>query len=1050
VIRKLAEHRVAANLAMIMMTLAGLWAIRAIPTQLDPPMHIPVVIIEVTWRGAAAEDVEALVTTPIEQQLRTVNDLKELRSQSLTGYSRIIAQFEYDADLVLALDTVKQRVGNIRNLPDAIEPPLVYRYVDLEPIASVMVTGPGTVNELIPLVREMEKDLLSRGFAGVTFDGLPAEEIALLVGGRTLETLGLTLDEIGEQVARQSQNVPAGTIGRGQGSRQLRSLDQARDPLAFEDLTIEHGDVVIRLSDIAAVVRRPQDGQPIVTHSGQPAVQMTMWRNTDADAYQAHKVFQAWLDDTRARVPEGIGLTVYNDVWGLLGAQLSMVLENGLSGLVLVAATLFAFLSGRVGWWVMVGIPVSFLLALVFFQGVFGYGISIIALIGFIMALGIVVDDAIVVGEDAVTHFEQGHAPAEAAVLGAQRMFVPVATSSLTTMAAFIPLLIIGGQMGDAVLALPAALLCIILASLVECFWVLPGHLKASFEKLSGKPHRDGFRERFDNAFRRFRDQRFEPLVRRTLDYPGATLCAAIGAAVCAVSLIASQHVGVNFVTGFDIEAVSANVEFSASATDTQKHEFANHLEQTLAETGATLGNNNLLGWMTRDNLAQFNQERMTGRQFLSIEAPYAYEEARTATPAEFVKTWRAAIQQPAWVEQLTVTVDGGQNNGMPDVTLVLRGEDIESLKAGAAELAELLDGYDGVSNVTDDLPYGKDQLIFELTPTGRALGLTAEQVGAQLHAAYSGRRVQILNQNEAEIEVRVMLPDAERDDLASLSVFPLRTPAGDLVPLANVARLYTRRGVDTIRHFGGTLAIRISADVDTEVNNAMAIVSDIKEQHIDSLLERYNLKFGLAGKSANDEEILATMGLGSILTLILIYLILAWVFASYLWPLAIMAAIPFGLTGAIFGHWVTGYEIGAMSMLAFFALTGIVVNDSIVMITFMKRDIEAGRPLREALHDAVISRFRAIVLTSLTTVAGLLPLMFETSSLSFYIAPIAVTICFGLGLSTLLVMLVIPALILLLESAHDRLLAFKQSLIHRFTKESGNDPAFDDAHEAA
>jgi len=1021
-IRLLAQHRVAANLAMIMMTLAGVWVIRAVPTQLDPPQHIPVIVVEVQWRGAAAEDIEELVTTPIEQQLRTVNDLRELRSQTSIGSSRVVAVFNFDADMVQALDTVKQRIDGIRNLPPDIEPPLVRRIIDLEPIANVLVTGPGEVSELIPLVRSMEKDILARGIAGVTYEGLPAEEIALLVSGRQLQTMRLTLDDIASEVARLSRNVPAGDIGRGQGSRQLRSLDQARDPLGFEQLVLEHGDRLVRLADIADVVRRSQDDQPVVTHDGHPAIQMTLWRATDADASRADDVFDAWLDDARASLPAGVALTVYNDVWELLGAQLRMVGKNALSGLVLVGLTLFAFLSGRVAWWVMVGIPVSVLLALVFFHSVFGFGISIIALIGFIMALGIIVDDAIVVGEDATTHFEQGMAPADAAIAGAERMLVPVLASSLTTLAAFLPLILVGGEMGDAILALPTALFCVILASLVECFWVLPGHLKTSFARIVSVDGKPTVRERLDARIRRFRDERFDPLLRRALDYPGATLCGAAGALLCAGSLIASQHVGVNFVTGFDIEAVTVNAEFAASATDSDKRRFIDHLETTLSTTAESLGSNNLLGWMTRQNLAQFNEERMTGSQYLSIEAPYAYEESRTATPAEFADAWRARIEKPAFVEQLTVDVEGGANNGQADITLVLRGNDLESLKAGADELAAVLDSYEGVSNVIDDLPYGKDQLIFELTPAGRALGLTSEYLGAQLHAAYSGRRVQIFNQNDAELEVRVMLPDDERDDLGRLAQFPIQTPAGELVPLANVATLSARRGIDTIRHHDTKLAIRIFADVDPELNNAMSIIADLKAKHLDEILDRYDLSFGLSGKSAADEVILHTMALGSVLTLVLIYLILAWVFSSYLWPLAIMTAIPFGFTGAIFGHWIMGIEIGAMSLLAFFALTGIVVNDSIVLISFLQRELATGRGLRESLHAAAIARFRAIVLTTLTTVAGLLPLIFEPSTLSIYVVPIAVTLCFGLSLATFLVLLVIPALILLLEAARSRL----------------------------
>lgn len=383
---------------MIMMTLAGFWAIRSMPSSLDPPMHLPVVFIEIQWLGASAEDIEKLITTPIEQQLRTTNDLRTLESSTRNGSVSITAQFEYDADMTMALDQVKQRVANIRNLPAGIEPPVISRRIDLEPIANLLVTGPGDVSELIPLVRSMEKDLLSRGIEGIFYDGLPKEEIALLIGGKRLVELRLTLEELAREVSRVSQDVPAGSVGSGQGSRQLRSLDQRRDPLSFEALQIRSNDQLIRLGDIADVVRRPQRGQPIVTNNGRPAIKMILWRSAEADAYIADQILDDWIAEVGPTLPPGVELTVLGDVWGLLGGQLQMIVRNGLSGLVLVGITLFLFLSGRVGWWVMVGIPVSFLLGLALFHLVFGYGISIIALIAFIMALGIVVDDALRTG----------------------------------------------------------------------------------------------------------------------------------------------------------------------------------------------------------------------------------------------------------------------------------------------------------------------------------------------------------------------------------------------------------------------------------------------------------------------------------------------------------------------------------------------------------------------------------------------------------------------------------------------------------------------------
>ncbi|NIP15509.1 MAG: MMPL family transporter [Pseudomonadales bacterium] len=1028
-ITRFAQHRVAANLTMIMMTLAGLWAIRSMPSQLDPPASFPLVFVQIQWVGASAEDVESLVTTPIEQQLKTLNDLKELASRTENGSVAIWAQFHQGADMTLALDQVKQRVANIRNLPPDIEPPTIARFKDLEPIASLLLTGPGQVSELIPIARDMERALMARGVEAVRYDGLPAEEIALLVPGRRLHELDLTLNDLAREVSRVSRNVPAGTVGSGQGSRQLRSLDQRRDPLGFEQLHLTSADQIVRIGDIAEVVRRPQRGQPMITSGGRPAIEMTLMRSTEADAYQADQMLDGWLAEQAPALPEGVRLERVFDVWDLLGAQLDMIAKNGLSGLVLVVLTLFLFLNGRVGWWVMVGIPVSFLMGLALFHLVFGHGISIIALIGFIMALGIVVDDAIVVGEDAATHFAGGKTPMDAAVSGARRMWVPVVTSSLTTLAAFIPLLLIGGPMGDIILVLPTVLLCIIAASLMECFLVLPSHLRVSLAKV--KPP-TGWRRRFDAAFFGFRDRQFMTLARKALDYPGATLCAAIGGMVVAGSLIASQHVGVALVTGFDIEGVQADVQFSDAASDDDKRDFLAHLESTLVDVDETAASPNLLGWMTKLNRARFNGDGLSGEQYGSVAASYAYEESRSLTPETFVARWRERIVKPPYVEQLVVAVEGGQNNGQPDITLVLSGDDLDLLKQGAEELTHALAAYPGVSNVIDNLPYGREQIIFQITPLGRTLGLTAEAIGSQLRAAYSGARVQIFNEQDSELEVRVMLPDAERDDLARLRQFPIRTPAGEFVPLANVAELDNRRGIDIIRHHNGRMAISVNADVDPRTANALAITADVEAKVLPEILDRYNLTFGLGGKSEHDQVILGTMALGGLLTLILIYLILAWVFSSYLWPVAIMAAIPFGLTGAVLGHWVTGWDVGAMSLLAFFSLTGIVVNDSIVLISFFKRDLEAGMTLRAALENAVQARFRAVILTSLTTIAGLLPLMFETSTLSFYVAPIAVTLCFGLGFATLLVLVVIPALILMLESQKGRAVWLRDRLLTR------------------
>jgi multidrug efflux pump subunit AcrB len=1015
------RHKVASNLAMIMMVLSGFWAVDRINTQLDPTVQYPRISIRVNWQGASAEDVEQLVVIPVEQQLRTLHRLDELNSVSYNGGANIRISFNHEADMTLALDSVKDRIGRIRNLPADMEPLVISRLVDIEDIAIVLIKGPGDISELIPIVQQMERDLISRGIDLIEFEGLPDEELAIQVSSARLHELNTTLDSIAAEVDRRSSNTPAGTVGRGQGSRLLRSLDQKRDTAGFEQLEISlrQNGRLTRLGEIATIAKRPRDGQVSLSRDGQVAIEMHLYRSTDSDAVLAAEILSDWFEEISPTLPPGVEVHVYAEVFRLLSDQLNLILENGTSGLILVILSLFLFLNGRTGFWVMVGIPVSFLFATLLYFWLFAGSINILALITFVMAVGIVVDDAIVVGEDAVTHFESGLTGTEAAIAGAKRMFVPVVTSSLTTLAAFVPLLLVGGEMGDIILTLPAVLLCVILASLIECFLVLPGHLKSSFQHLD-RANPGTFRIWFDKHFSDFKQNHFRPLLERAIQYPGATVAAALGCVLLSFSLVISQRVGVDMVLGLSLEVLEANVEFSTGATEYDKKKYLAHLEETLNETNDYFDGRNINGFVTRFNRARLNEESKYGTQYGSLLVEYAFEEDRTVPPEKFVAHWREQVKQMPFVEQLQLRVGGGVNNGQPDISLAITGEDIPTLKQASEELQEALAGYPGVTNVSDDLPYGKDQIVFSLTSAGKAMGLSTESLGKQLRAAYNGRRVQIFNQNERELEVLVMLPDAERNDLASLKQFPVKTVTGELVALGAVANLYNRRGIDVINHKNNEQSVTVSAHVDTTINNTDQIVSHLKENALKDVLDQYGLKFGLTGSSKRSQQILETMARGAILTLIFIYLILAWSFSSYLWPLAVMTAIPLGFTGAITGHWIMGMDVGAMSFLAFFSLTGIVVNDSIVLISFFRRSLDAGATVIDAIREAALSRFRAVILTSLTTIAGLSPLIFETYSLAIYMVPVAVTICFGLAFSTLLVLLVVPALIVLIEDGRE------------------------------
>ncbi|MCP5348028.1 MAG: efflux RND transporter permease subunit [Pseudomonadales bacterium] len=1029
------RHRVAPNLVMIMMILSGVWAANQINLQLDPSVEFPVVTIRATWPGASAEDVEQLIVAPIEQQLANTVDLSSMRSTSSTGAAQIRLEFVFDTDMTRALDTVKDRVAQVRNFPPDMEPIVVSRAIDYEFIATMAVSADGSLAELVPLVKSMERDLYSRGIERIDFDGLPEEEIAIQVGSATLVELQTSLDRIAGEVRSRSLDAPAGTVGRGQGEMQLRALDQRRAVPEFDNLEValQPDGRLVRLGDIAEIDRRAKAGQAKLTRNGKTTIEMDLYRLTSSDALMAARILDQWQQDIQTDLPAGVEVNVYQESWTLLRDQLQVIWENGLSGLVLVVVTLLLFLNGRVGWWVMVGIPVSFLFATLIYYGVFAGSINVLALITFIMALGIVVDDAIVVSEDAVTLYQQGLSPTDAAAGGAKRMLVPVLTSSLTTMAAFVPLLITGGEMGAIIMTLPMVLLCVILASLVECFFVLPGHLKHSLEKMS-RQNPDSFRSRFDRKFFQFRDRYYRPLLDRALAAPGTTLCLAIGCVIIALSLLISGRVGLNMVTGVSPEMLEANVRFSAQASVENRDRFMAFLEQTMNATDKELGGVNVTGFITKFNSAQLNQERQTGNQFASLRLEYAWEETRLASPQEFVNRWREKVSRPPYVEELYLEVTGGANNGRPDISLVLRGRDVPTLKQASEELQAALGSYPGVSNVYDNLPYGKDQVVYSLNPVGKSLGISTESLGRQLRAAYNGQRVQVFNQNDTEVEVSVTLPDVERDHMVSLKQLPIITPDGDMVALGMIADLRNRSGIDVINHSDGFMSVVVSATVDPRQNNADQIVTHISNNALAEIRDRYNLTSALDGVTLQNQQILDTMKLGALLTVIFIYLILVWSFASYTWPLAVMTAIPLGLTGAVIGHLVMGYDLGAMSLLAFFSLTGIVVNDSIILVSFFRRGLDEGLSVNDAIHQASLSRFRAVLLTSLTTIAGLGPLMFETFSLALYMVPIAITLCFGLAFSTLLVLLVIPALIVMIEDSHQTLRSKVQERLTRLT----------------
>ena len=1015
IIPLLLRHRVAANVLMVLAFVVGALGVTRMNVQFFPSFALDIVTVRVVWSGASAEDVETAITTPLEEQLKTIDGLKRMTSTSAQGISSITLELHEGTDALLALDQARQRVDEFRNLPRDAEVPQVTRVSRYEPIARLLVRG-SSVEELRPWVRRFESELLAAGVDRVDITGLPDERIAIEVPSAVLETLDLSLTEIGERIANLARDMPAGVAGERDGARDIRGLEQRRDALGFEQLPVVSDDRgLIRLGEIAAVTREARPGGLVLTEQGDAVVELQLQRSESGHSLRAARIFDAWLTETRPTLPPTVQLEVFDTQWELIRDRIQLLVKNGLGGLLLVVLVLYFFLPARVAFWVMIGIPTAFMatLGLMLF---FGGTINMMSLFALIMALGVIVDDAIVVSEDADAHRKMGEGPEQAALGGARRMFWPVVAASLTTVAAFVPLMMVGGIIGNILFDIPFVMIMVIMAALLESFLILPAHLRSG---LAGEAARrtSRLRQRLDAGFDRFRDHVFRPVVTRALDWRGTTVATTLAVMILAVGLVVGGRIQFVFFPTPEGQVVFANAGFVAGTPREHTEAYLRRLEQALFEAEAELG-----GGLVKTAVARLGGAAggggsggARGDQLAAIMVELVPPDEREVRNERFLATWRAKAGEAPGLESLTFTA---RQSGPPgrDLTVRLTGDRPDALKAAALELAETMRSIPGVTETEDDMPFGREQLVYRLTPAGEALGLTTESLGRQLRASFDGTLAQLVQSGRDELEVRVMLPRDERERLDVFERMVIEAPGGVFVPLGTVARWESRRGFETLRHADGRLAVEVSGEIDVAQTNAGAVQAELAREILPRLAAAHGVEYSFQGRAADQRETMGDMRTGLFLGLGLIYLVLVWSFASWSWPLVVMAAIPLGLAGAIFGHWLLGIHLTILSMFGLFALAGIVVNNSIILVSFFKELRKKGHDLRDALIGAACGRLRAVMLTSLTTIGGLTPLMFETSLQAQFLIPMATSIAFGLGFSAVLVLFFIPALLSLLE----------------------------------
>ena len=1010
------RHGTAANLLMAFLVIIGLFSLGRLNTQFFPSFTVDWITVSVEWPGASAEDIDANIVGVIEPKVRFLNNVYRVSSQSSEGVGLVAIQFQQNIDLQAALGDVESEIAQITTLPADSEKPVVRRIFSYESIGRLMLSGPYPEASLKSLAKDIREGLLAKGVDRVELVGARREEIWVELRPRTLRRLNLEAGEIAASIRQSSLDLPSGIMA-GVTDKQIRSLGLAKTAEEIghiEVRALDNGEK-IRLRDIAEISNRFNKDDALVFRHGEPAIELHVQRAPSSDALEQAALLDEYVREIRPSLPANLKLEHYNNVAESINDRINLLLKNGASGLVLVVAVLFVFLSGRVAFWVAVGIPVA-MLATLAAMALMGQSINMVSLFAMIMAIGIIVDDAIVVGEHAVTRRSLGDSPTQAAETGAKRMFAPVIAATLTTLAAFLPLFMVSDIIGQIIYAIPMVIIAILIASLIECFLILPGHLRGALRTDPRDENR--FARWFNPRFEAFRDGAFQRFVRVCVAWRYLTLSIGLSLLILVFGLLAGGRIGFVFFPSPESDTVYANVTFVEGTKRETSIAMLEELERALYVTEAKLTGG--AGGLVVISVTQLGKPVGRadslflggGDHIAGMRVELVPADSRSVRTVEFLEAWRGEIHLMAGTENFTVIE---QQSGPPgrEIDLRVSGPSLGDLKSAALEARALLERFPGVSNVNDDLPYGKQEAIIEVTPRGRALGFTTESVGRQVRNAFEGAIAKRFARGDEEITVRVLYA---RDSLseADFRGLYLLSPSGREVALAEVVSFREKTGFARIRREDGLRTAAVTAEVDERVNTSDQVIQAVRQEGLRALTRKYGVSVDFRGKAEEQQRTLGDMKTGAVIALIAIYMILAVIFSSYVRPIFVMAVIPFGLVGAILGHLLLGFDVSVLSLVALLGLSGIVVNDSIILVRAINDRIGAGEPLAEAVIGGARDRLRAVILTSVTTMFGLLPLLFETSLQAQFLKPMAVTIVFGLMGSTLIVLVLLPVLLII------------------------------------
>ena len=1019
IIEWFARNAVAANLLMAILLSGGLYSVLTIKKESQPPFDTNLITITMPFLGSSPEDVEEGILIKIEEAIQDIEGIEEIISTGQRGIGSVQIEVSSGYDVQETMTEIKTRVDAISTFPDNTEKPIVSRNRFQQQVNLVSVYGDVHERTLKEYAKQIRNEIVTLpGITRAEILGSRPYEISIEVSEFTLEEYAMTLGEVAQAIRRGSLDLPAGSIRSDAGDIQLRTKGQAYTGLDFENILIRtnpDGSRVL-LKDIADIRDEFAETGRFSEFNGKQAFTIRVLSVGDQSELEISQTVRDYVAAKQANIPSGVGLKAWADVTYYLKGRLDMMVKNLLIGAILVFLSLALFLRLKLAFWVMVGLPVAFL-GTFFLMPVFGITVNLISLFGFILVLGIVVDDAIVIGESAYTSIRANGHSVENILEGVFNVAMPATFGVLTTIAAFIPILMISGIMGKFFESIGWVVTLCLVFSIVESKLILPAHLAHMKVRQYGEETHNAlvrFQRFFSEGLHLVVDNYYAPFLANCLHRRYLTFSVFISMLILTIGLLAGGVLRSVFFPDIAADFVQVELLMNEGTTASRTHEAIRQLQEGLWKLDTDVSREQgVESGAVVSSVLSFAQGETSGR----IITELIKEEKAVISGPEVLRRWRENVGEIPGAKQVGYSVAAGPEQNAA-ISIQLIGSNIEQIGRASQELARRMGTYEGLYDIRNSYERGRPEIKLNIKPEAEALGITLQDLASQVRAGFYGAEVQRIQRGQDEVKVMVRFPREERNSVGYLDNMKIRTANGGRVPFHAVAEVELTESPTFIRRYDRERAVRVSAEVDKENYEPKAIQDDIVDKELPGVLADFpGVRSRLSGASKQQVEIQNDLLRGGLFAIFLIYALMAIPLRSYSQPLIIMSVIPFGVIGALIGHLILNIPVSMTSYFGIIALAGVVVNDSLILVDFVNRERDAGVVLSKAVQHAAKSRFRAILLTSLTTFLGLAPIaIFETSLQAQLVVPMAASLAFGILFATVITLFLIPSLYLILD----------------------------------